>query len=81
MEKMRIVDKGEMVDKGDEIYKKIKDKLEPEHKGEFIAIEVDTGDYFVGKDPIEADEKAREKHPDAVFYLARIGYRAAFVHR
>jgi len=81
MEKMRIVDKDEMVDKGDEIYKKIKDKLEPEHKGEFIAIEVDTGDYFVGKDPIEADEKAREKYPDEVFYLARIGYRAAFVHR
>ena len=49
MEKMRIVDKDEMVDKGDEIYKKIKDKLEPEHKGEFIAIEVDTGDYFVGR--------------------------------
>jgi hypothetical protein len=47
--------------KGDEIYKKIKDKLESEHKGEFIAIEVDTGGYFGGNDPIEADEKAREK--------------------
>ena len=81
MEKMRIVDKDEMVDKGDEIYKKIKDKLEPQHKGEFIAIEVDTGDYFFGNDPVGADEKAREKYPDAVFYLARIGYRAAFVHR
>jgi hypothetical protein len=80
-EKIRIVDKEEHVDKGEEIYGKIKEELEPEHKGEFVAIEVDTGDYFVGKDPIEADEKAREKYPDAVFFLARIGYRAAFVRR
>ncbi len=81
MDKIRIVDKDEHVDKGKEIYGKIKDELEPEHKGEFVAIEVDTGDYFVGKDPIEADEKAREKYPDAVFFLARIGYRAAFIRR
>ena len=81
VEKIRIVDKDEHVDKGKEIYAKIKAKLEPAHKGEFVAIEVDTGDYFVGKDPIEADEKAREKYPDAVFFLARIGYRAAFVRR
>ena len=80
-EKIRIVDKDEHVDKGKGIYAKIKDKLEPTHKGEFVAIEVDTGDYFVGKDPIEADRKAREKYPDAVFFLARIGYRTAFVRR
>ena len=81
MEKIRIVDKEKHVDRGEEIYRKIKEKLEPEHKGEFVAIEVDTGDYFVGKDPIDADEKARGKYPDAVFFLARIGYRAAFVRR
>ncbi len=75
------MDKEEHINRGKEIYKRIKNKLEPEHKGEFIAIEIDTGDYFVGKDPIEADEKAREKYPDAVFFLARIGYRAAFVRR
>jgi len=81
METIRIVDKEEHVDRGEEIYRKIKEKLEPAHKGEFVAIEVDTGDYFVGKDPIDADEKARVKYPDAVFFLARIGYRAAFVRR
>ena len=39
MEKIRIIDKDELVEKGKEIYKKIKDKLEPAHKGEVIAIE------------------------------------------
>ena len=79
--KIRMVDKNELVEKGKEIYKKIKDKLEPSHKGEIVAIEIKTGDYFVGKDVIEADEKAREKYPDDVFYFNKIGYRAVYVHR
>jgi len=81
MEKIRIVDKNELVEKGKEIYKKIKDRLEPAHKGEIVAIEVKTGDYFLGKDMVEADEKAREKYPDEVFYFNKIGYRAVYVHR
>jgi len=81
MGKIRIVDKNELVDKGEEVYAKIKDKLEPAHKGEIVAIEIKTGDYFLGKDVIEADEKAREKYPDEVFYLARIGYRAVWHFR
>lgn len=81
MEKIRIVDKDEMVDKGDEIYKKIRDKLEPAHKGEFLAINVDTGEYWLGRTAAEADKKARENYPDEVFYLARVGRRAAFVRR
>jgi len=40
-EKIRIVDKDELVEKGEEIYAKIKDKLEPERKGEFIRKEVE----------------------------------------
>lgn len=81
MGKIRIMDKNELVDKGTAIYEKIKDKLEPAHKGEIVAIEVKTGDYFLGKDLIEADEKAREKYPDEVFYFNKIGYRAVYVHR
>jgi hypothetical protein len=30
---------------------------------------------------VEADEKAREKYPDEVFYFNKIGYRAVYVHR
>ncbi len=81
LSKKRFVDKDELVEKGKEIYKKIWDKLEPAHKGEIVAIEIKTGDYFLGKDLVEADEKAREKYPDEVFYLARIGYRAAWHFR
>ncbi len=81
MEKVKIINKDELVDKGEEIYRKIRDKLEPEHKGEFVAIEVGSGEYFLGKSPQIADGKASEKYPDKIFYLVRIGRRAAFVRR
>jgi hypothetical protein len=78
-EKVILVDKDEIVEKGQRIYETIKDKLEPEHKGEIVAIEVETGDYFLGRRVIEATDKAREKYPDKVFYVARIGFPV--VHR
>lgn len=67
---------NEIAEKGEAIYKKIKDKLEPENVGKIVAINVDTGEYFLGKDTVEADHKARDKYPDAVFHLVRVGYPA-----
>jgi hypothetical protein len=78
-EKVLLVDKDEIVEKGQHIYEAIKDKLEPEHRGEIVAIEVETGDYFLGRRVIEATDKAREKYPDKVFYVARVGFPV--VHR
>ncbi len=80
-EKVLLIDKDEIVEKGQRIYEKIKDKLEPEHKGEIVAIEVDTGDYFLGQSVIEAIEKGREKYPDSVFHVIRIGYPVVHVFR
>jgi hypothetical protein len=80
-EKVLLVDKDEIVDKGQCIYETIKDKLEPEHKGEIVAIEVETGDYFLGRRVIEATDKAREKYPDKVFYVARVGFPVVYVFR
>ena len=31
-----------------------------------MAINIDTGEYFLGENTVEADHKAREKYPDAV---------------
>jgi hypothetical protein len=81
MEKIKVVDKDGIVDRGKKIYERIKDTLEPKHKGEIVAIEVTTGDYFIGKDVTGADRKAREKYPDEVFYLAKIGYNAVWHFR
>ena len=80
-QKVHLVDKDEIVEKGRKIYETIKDKLEPEHKGELVAIEVETGDYFLGQSVIEAIEKGREKYPNTVFHVIRIGYPVVHVFR
>ena len=54
-------------------------KLEPEHNGEIVAIEPESGDYFLGKDEIEAADNARSAGHDGPFYFLRVGSR--YTHR
>lgn len=68
---------NETVRRGEKVYARIKARLEPQYTGKFIAIEVDSGDYFIDKNSVAAILKARKKHPDAIFYLARVGFPAA----
>jgi len=80
---MRTRDRG-LARKGKELYEtKLKKLLESEHKGEYIAIEPESGDYYLGRTMSEAYEKAAAAHPDKKFYLARVGHKAAvsFKHR
>ncbi|MBM3243068.1 hypothetical protein FJZ31_42965 [Candidatus Poribacteria bacterium] len=72
------VDIRKIGEKGRVMFKKISEELERDYRGKFVVIEVDSGNYFVGDTVIEANEKAKEKYPDKVFYLGRIGYRTAF---
>jgi len=67
--------------KGKEIYEKIKAKLEPDHNGEIVAIDVDSGEYFVGKTLLEANDQAREKYLNKQLYFVRIGSDAAMAMR
>jgi hypothetical protein len=62
---------------GQKIYDKIKIKYEPEHNGEFLAIEIESGEIFIGKTSAEAVEIARKKHDDKVFFVVKIGYAVA----
>lgn len=76
MTAIRTANKYEIAEKGEKIYEKIKEELEPEHTGEIAFINVNTGDYFLGNTRMEAYRKARKAFPDEVFYIKRIGYRA-----
>lgn len=71
-------------DRGERIYRtQLKTLLEPRHTGEFVAIEVESGNYFVGPTIGAALAKASKKYPDKHFYIIRIGYPvvASFKHR
>lgn len=62
-------------EKARKIYKEnFKDKLEPNENGKIIAIEVDSGDMFLGESVTEAAMKARKKYPDKFYYFIRVGY-------
>jgi len=66
-------------EKAVEIYeRKLKKKLEPKYKGKMIAIEVDSGKYFMGDDLREASQKATAAFPDKIFYFKRVGFKTAF---
>ena len=76
-----MINKQELASRGKQIYAVLREKLEPEHKGRIVAIDPDTGDYFLGNTLFEADKKARQKYPGKVFYAVKIGYPAVYVHR
>ncbi len=64
---------------GEKIYlEKLKSILEPNDTGRFVAIEVESGDYFVGSSIIEAIEKARTLHPDKLMHTIKIGFEGVF---
>lgn len=65
--------------KGERLYQRLKARLEPRHKGDIVAIEVESGQYLVGKDELQVALKAVKKFPGKQFSFFRIGYPA--VHK
>jgi len=65
--------------KGERLYQRLKARLEPRYKGDIIAIEVESGQYVLGKDELQVALKAVKKFPGKKFSFFRIGYPA--VHK
>jgi len=51
--------------------------LEPKHLHQFVAIEPESGDYFVGNTFDDVVKSAKAKHPSRLSHTIRIGHRAA----
>jgi len=67
-------------ERAEEIYRnQLAVKLEPAHKGEIIAIDPETGQYFLGKDEIQAVEQARAAGHEGPFCFLRVG--SPYTHR
>ena len=66
----------DLLGRGKRIYEeRLKVELEPEHNNEIVAVEVESGDYFLGRREIEAYDKAVAKHPGKQFAFLRVGFR------
>jgi hypothetical protein len=55
---------------------KLREALEASHPHAFVAIEPESGDYYLGRTLSEAIGAARTAHPDRLCHTLRVGHRA-----
>jgi hypothetical protein len=69
----------DLAEQGRALYRaRLREKLESEHDGELVAIEVETGDWELAMAPADAITPLRARHPRLTFYVHRVGRDAAF---
>ena len=63
----------------EQIYRRsIRDKVMPQHKGKFLIVDIESGDYEVDEDDLAAEDRLRARRPNDVFFGMRVGYKAAY---
>lgn len=55
----------------------LQDELETNHLDKYVAIEPDSGDFFLGASYGESVLAARTAHPDRISFVIRVGHEAA----
>ena len=64
---------------GEDIYRRdIRSHVLPQHKGEFLVLDIVTGDYEIGADDLQTEKRLRARQPNGVLYGLRIGYTSAY---
>ncbi len=65
--------------RGQALYdRKIRDKVEEKHHGQFLVLDIGTGEYEIDDSDLVASKRALAKNPDAVLYGVRVGFPAAY---
>lgn len=68
-----------VIDRAKRIYAdRLRADLESKHLNRFVAIEPESGEWFLGDTFDEAVNFAAARHPDRLSHTIRIGHRAAF---
>lgn len=71
--------RAEIVKRGEAIYhERIRPLVEAAHPGEFLALDVVSGEYEIDADELVALRRAKSRRADAVLYLLRIGHPTAY---
>jgi len=68
---------SQLTDRGREIYNDLYPVLIA-NEGDYVAIEITTGDFFVADSLDKAVLMARSKYPDKEFYCTQIGKETVF---
>jgi hypothetical protein len=68
-----------VIDRAKQLYaNRLQAELESRHMDQFVAIEPESGEYFLGDTFDEAVKSARTKYPSRLSHTIKIGHRAAF---
>ena len=68
--------KEEFAQRGDEIYEReVRPPAESRNEGQFVAIDIETGEYEIDADELAASDRLLTRLPDAQVWLRRIGSR------
>lgn len=68
----------DLVERGQRFYdENLREMLEPEQTGRYVAIEPESGRYFLDDTGTGALTAARSEMPEGLFYLMRVGYQTA----
>lgn len=68
--------KEEVARLGKEMYERnVGPLVESDHRGQVVAIDVDSGDYAIADTASVAAKRLRVRRPDAGVWLMRVGYR------
>jgi hypothetical protein len=69
----------EVAARGEALYEQqLRTHVEAAHMGEFVVVDIETGDYEIDVDDLAATKRALAKRPDAVLYGLRIGAPTAY---
>lgn len=59
--------------KANDIYNTLDANFIEKHRGNYIAIDIDSGEHFVAESRDEAVKEAHKKHPGKLIFVRRIG--------
>ena len=65
------------IKEANELFQKITKELSSKYKGKIVAIDTDSGSYFIGDSELDAYNKAIKKYPHKQFVFKRIGFDSA----
>ena len=77
----RAYEPGEITARGEAIYReRIQPRVGSVEKGNFVVIDIETGDYEIDTGDAAATRRLLDRRPAAVTYGVRVGHRAAYRH-
>ncbi len=69
----------EIADRADEIFEtRIGPLIKSQNPDDFLAIDINSGDYETGPKDLPTERRLRLRHPDGLIYVRRVGDQAAY---